>query len=284
MSKRIHNPKSHAPAVYIPCWLIQVPIKLLSLGSKITYGRLSQWSNDKGIVYRSAKQLGEELGTSYRSIEEYIKELKKVELIGTYHPQAGGLNYFEFYDHPWMHEPINENLVYKPDNSDPPQNRVVPTTESCGTPPHDRVVINKKEIKLNNNKHKIKSSCEKTSNLSIDEILKDNPHDLPEDLLVEWKKSRKKPITQRVLNAFNKELFLILESGITPLTAINKMLDKQWSTVELRFFANDIAFKSSLSQNKEKGGDSLSRIVAKYTNLHGGTFDEHGNSINAFGR
>ena len=153
MTKRLHNPKSHAPAVYIPCWLIQVPIKLLSLGAKITYGRLSQWSNEKGIVFRSAKQLADELGTSYRSIEDYIKELKEASLIGTYQPQAGGVNHFEFYQHPWMDEPINENLVYKSNSYTPPQDSVVPPTGFCGTPPQDSVVINIKEIKETKHTH-----------------------------------------------------------------------------------------------------------------------------------
>ena len=147
MPRKLHNPKSHAPAVYIPCWLIQVSVKKLTLGAKMTYGRLSQWANATGQVYRSARQLAEELGCSYRSIEEYLKELRKVELIGTYHPQAGGVNHFEFYDHPWMHEPIKEQLTYKDDKFTPPHDSVVPSTLSCGTPPHYGVVINKKEIK-----------------------------------------------------------------------------------------------------------------------------------------
>jgi len=73
MSPKLHNPKSHSPALYIACWLSQVPVKLLSDGAKLTYGRLSQWSNESGIVYRSAKQLGQELGKSEGSIEKVFK-------------------------------------------------------------------------------------------------------------------------------------------------------------------------------------------------------------------
>lgn len=147
MSKKLHNPKSFAPAVYIPCWLIQVSIKLVSHGAKMVYGRLSQWANANGTVFRSVFQLAQELGCSERSIEEYIKELKNSGLIGTYHPQAGGVNHFEFYDHPWMHETINEHLVYKQDKYTPPHPSVVPPTPECGTPPHPSVDINNKEIK-----------------------------------------------------------------------------------------------------------------------------------------
>ena len=147
MSKILHNPKSHAPAVYIPCWLIQVSIKLLSHGAKLVYGRLSQWCSESGKAHRSATQLSQELGMCVRSIKEYQKELRDVGLIGTYHPQAGGMNHFEFYDHPWMHEPINENLVYKSDKSTPVQNHALPSAESCTTPVQDHARINNKEIK-----------------------------------------------------------------------------------------------------------------------------------------
>lgn len=157
MSKKIHNPKSYAPAVYIPCWLIQVSIKLLSHGAKMTYGRLSQWATSDGTVYRSASQLSQELGCSVRSIEYHLRELKDVELIGTFQPQLGGVNHFEFYDHPWMHEPINDNLVYKQDrftpavksDGTPPQDLAVPPARFCGTPPQDLADINNKEIERN---------------------------------------------------------------------------------------------------------------------------------------
>ncbi len=149
MIKKLHNPKSYAPAVYIPCWLIQVNIKLLSNGAKMLYGRLSQWASSDGTVYRSIPQLSEELGCSERSIEEYLRELKNVKLIGTFHPQAGGINHYEFYDHEWMREPIKEQLTYKEDKFTLPHPSVVPTTSECGTPPHPSVDINIKEIKVN---------------------------------------------------------------------------------------------------------------------------------------
>lgn len=138
--KKLHNPKSYAPAVYIPCWLIQVPHNLLSFGAKLLYGRLAQWSNTKGDVFRSAKQLSKELGMGIRTIEKFIKELKEVGLIGTFHPQAGGLNHFVFYDHEWMDIELTEEL-------DPPHNHAVPSAQPCGTPPHNHADINIKEIK-----------------------------------------------------------------------------------------------------------------------------------------
>ena len=153
MNKKIHNPKSNAPAVYIPCWLLQVPVQLLSSNAKILYGRLCQWSSEDGIVFRSAPQLAEEIGTNARQVERHLKELRDAELIGTFQPQAGGLNHFEFYDHEWMYLPINKHLAYKipPPVTPvhPPSNMSVPPVKNVGTPPSDLSVINKKEIRIN---------------------------------------------------------------------------------------------------------------------------------------
>jgi len=147
MSHKLHNPKSHAPSIFIPAWLSQIPIKLLSLGAKMLYGRLSQWSSSNGIAFRSIPQLSQEIGCASRTIEKYLNELKKANLIGTYHPQAGGVNYYEFYDHEWMHLPIVNELCYQ---NDPPPRDAVPTARGCGTLPHGDADINKKEIKENN--------------------------------------------------------------------------------------------------------------------------------------
>lgn len=160
MTKKLHNPKAHAPAVYIPCWLIQVPNKLLSHAAKMLYGRLAQWSNTKGKVYRSVPQLAKEIGTERRQVDRYIKELKDAGLIGTFHPQKGGVNHFEFYDHSWMYEPINEQLSYE---EDPTTNMTLGHDKNDVTPTTNMSSINRKKIKTNKNKHKnISASGEAT--------------------------------------------------------------------------------------------------------------------------
>ena len=197
--KTLHNPKSHAPAVYIPCWLIQVSVKLLSHGAKIVYGRLSQWSNEMGHAYRSANQLAEELGMCIRSVKRYQQELREVNLIGTYHPQAGGVNHFEFYDHPWMHEKINKNLIYKNDTRDPVHDHALPRAELCTTPVHDHARINNKEIKEIKEREDLNPKTTQTNELT--KIKESNPFSvlLPDKYLI-------------VQNILNKECLNDLKS------------------------------------------------------------------------
>jgi len=151
MLKKRYNPKSNAPALFVPCWLSQIPIKKLTPGAKIMYGRLAQWSNETGDVYRASPQLALEIGSSTRQTERYLKELRDAGLIDTFQETLGGQNHFIFYEHPWMFEPIVKELTYK---NDPPthlknlsSNLSLPPDISVGTPPTYTADINIIEIK-----------------------------------------------------------------------------------------------------------------------------------------
>lgn len=151
MTRKLHNPKNDATSIHIPCWLIQIPSKQLSHQAKLLYGRLSMWSNAHGNVFRSIIQLSKELGCSKSTIDRTIKELKLVNLIGTFQPYKGGINHFEFYDHPWMHESIKEQLSYKRDNMYMTSNVTSPCIKSDINHASNVTHINIKEIINNNN-------------------------------------------------------------------------------------------------------------------------------------
>jgi hypothetical protein len=252
--KKLHNPKAHAPSAYIPAWLLQVPLNLISAPAKLLYGRLSQWSNERGIVYRSTNDLSLELGASSRQIERFIKELKDVGLIGTYHPQAGGVNHFEFYDHPWMHEEINKNLVYKsiPEENytprqfvgTPPTDLSVPPDRFVGTPPTDLSDINIKEIK------KIKSKNTptgvdnfKSAFLSLENLTAENPHDIDPSVLHEWlliRKRKKSPLTRTAWARTNKVLNRLVEAGLNAHECFERMVANGWQGMEFKYFEQEL--------------------------------------------
>ena len=151
VEKKMHNPKIHAPSVYIPNWLIQVPSNLVSFAAKILYGRLSQWANNKGSVHRTVKQLAQEIGCEPRAIDRYLKELRDCELIGTFQPVKGGANHFHFYEHEWMNEAINPNLIYTNTEYSPHVKIDVTPTSDLSLPHVKSVVPKIKEIIINNN-------------------------------------------------------------------------------------------------------------------------------------
>lgn len=233
ISRKIHNPKSHAPSVYIPCWLIQVPSNLLSYAAKVLYGRLTQWSNEKGIVYRSYNQLAEEIGSTKRSVNEYLRELREVGLIDTSQPQAGGLNHFVFYDHPWMYEKINEELCYKSE-PDPEQDSVPPRAGFCSTPEQDSASINIKEIKQNKIYKTIYA-------LDVEEMLEDNPHNIPQEHIEHWIVNRgKHKVTRLVWSRINSNLWKLVEKGINAYEAFDRMVTAGWRSLEVAYFEQDI--------------------------------------------
>lgn len=172
---KFHNPKAHTPAVYIPCWLIQIPVSQLSYQGKLLYGRLAQWSNVKGIVYRSIPQLGQELGCCLSTIKRTLKELRDVGLIDTYQAEAGGINHYRFLDHPWMHESINKNLEYQsyPQSPKDPQSRCDPTPSPDVTLPQPTCDPTYKIKENNINKKSKRSAC--FTNKSVDNFLKPKP-------------------------------------------------------------------------------------------------------------
>ncbi len=170
-TRKTHNPKSHAPAVYIPCWLIQVPQNELSHLAKMLYGRLAQWSNTKGYVSRSAPELSAEMGCHPRVIERGLKELRDVGLIETYQTQKGGTNSFIFLDHEFMHRPLQDCLDYYEQNapvdnfSQKPVSGGKPHDKNVGTPPTKMSVPPDKNVGL---KYKEIKKIKKTKSFCAD--------------------------------------------------------------------------------------------------------------------
>ncbi|WP_430735308.1 helix-turn-helix domain-containing protein [Halodesulfovibrio aestuarii] len=63
----------------VPNWVQR--LAGLTMGAKLTYGRLLQCANNEGVAWPSQRYLSKELGCSLRSIVTYIGELKKHDLI-----------------------------------------------------------------------------------------------------------------------------------------------------------------------------------------------------------
>lgn len=260
---KLHNPKAHAPALHIPCWLAQVSSSFISYAAKCLYGRLAQWSNEKGCVYRSASDLSQEIGSTIRTVERYIQELKEVGLIGTFHPQAGGVNHFEFYDHPWMHEPINAKLCYRSDPptelvNTPPTELTVPPDRIDGTPPSELADINKKEIKeikKDLNPIQAPDGSRVSSSFGIKEMLSDNPLNIPENILSDWlivRNAKRAKITATAWKQVIGNLLQLQDKGLTPLFCFTTAVARGWVGIEVRFYNEYLDVKSSANKFPSK--------------------------------
>jgi hypothetical protein len=66
------NPFGLFTGIFIPEALMRA--KNISLGAKVTYGRLARYAGQKGDCYPSVKTLAAELATSERQTQRYLRE------------------------------------------------------------------------------------------------------------------------------------------------------------------------------------------------------------------
>lgn len=134
----------------------------------------------------------------------------------------------------------------------------------------------KKINKENNNITPISPKQKKTDNsFPLNEMLVDNPHNLPEELIVEWQSNRKKKITKRVWEKTNSVLLQLNTEGIKAIEAFEIMLEKQWSGIEVRYFKEEINYRNG-SNTSYKPGDAFSRAMASI-NTGGNTYEHKSN-------
>lgn len=83
----------------------------------------------------------------------------------------------------------------------------------------------------------------KRSSFSLSEMLKDNPFDIPETVLVDWiavRNGKRAKITATAWAQALNNLQKLKEAGLVPLDCFLKAVASGWSGVEFRYFERDI--------------------------------------------
>lgn len=88
--------------------------------------------------------------------------------------------------------------------------------------------------------------------ISVDQMLKNNPHELPKELLEEWKSTRKQPITLRVWNSNNEAMSQLKDKGLSPQRAFEIMLERQWRSVVFSYYRSDLLCLNTTSLNNKQ--------------------------------
>jgi len=94
--------------IFIPEAIAKLPIKQLSYGAKVAYGRLARYAGKDGMAFPRRDTLAEEIGCSTGRLDELIKELKKFPLIET---EQRGLKKSNLYFFLWNKEVFNESVA-----------------------------------------------------------------------------------------------------------------------------------------------------------------------------
>lgn len=112
----------------------------------------------------------------------------------------------------------------------------IPTPIPKLLPTSTNINISTKENSKNLNKN----------SFGIKEMLDDNPHEIPEEHIRQWKLNRgKHQVTRLAWNRINKNLTQLVADGISPLDAFDRMVAAGWRSLELEYFQKSAATQIS---------------------------------------
>lgn len=88
-----------------------------------------------------------------------------------------------------------------------------------------------------------KTTKTKSSQFDLKELLANNPHEIPEEMLRDWldvRKSKKNKVTPTAWNRVNRILIEVHKQlSITPREAFETMVASAWQSLELKYFVKD---------------------------------------------
>lgn len=86
-----------------------------------------------------------------------------------------------------------------------------------------------------------KTKSSKSTQLQSEDLLKDNPHDIPQEMLEDWvmvRKQKRSPITPTAWKRINNVLQMLKDKAIYPIDAFERMVANGWLSLELSYFEN----------------------------------------------
>lgn len=101
----------------------------------------------------------------------------------------------------------------------------------------------------------------------------DNPYNIPEQMLKDWKtirNAKKSPVTKTAWNRLLKELKICEENGIKPIDAFEEMISKSWISLKYEYFKNQAISKTETTKKTSEEYDN------KKFNLDDGIYSKMG--------
>jgi len=93
------NPYKTFNGVFIPEAVVSIPVKKLSQGAKLAYGRLCRYAGKDGKAFPRRETLAEEVGCQIRQVDSYLRELKRFGLLESVRIGLGKPNEYYFLWH-----------------------------------------------------------------------------------------------------------------------------------------------------------------------------------------
>jgi phage replication O-like protein O len=93
----------------------------------------------------------------------------------------------------------------------------------------------------------VKPKRERKPAFGMSQMLADNPHQIPDQLLIDWlslRKTKRAPVTQTVWSSLNAELKKCADLGITAVDAMTEALSAGWHGFKADWIANRVSTRS----------------------------------------
>ncbi len=119
------NPHGRFNGILIPEALVK--FKGLSLGAKITYGRLARFAGQNGKCHPRQATLAREIGVTDRQVRTYLKELEDQRFIKTIQKGLRRPNEYEFLWHPLFNGAVRKDTSGQDRNKCSAQERKEPS-------------------------------------------------------------------------------------------------------------------------------------------------------------
>lgn len=146
----------------------------------------------------------------------------------------------------------------------PPLTSGTPLRSPAVPPPlpsgEDIKAYNKEDIKEKPTPKKIapaKAEVDNSFLMTLEDALKDNPYNIPSQMLAEWlliRKKRKCPLTHTTWNRTLKVLTKLVNSGLDAIDCFERMVANGWQGMEVRYFEQEMKLttvKSKADIDKE---------------------------------
>jgi hypothetical protein len=134
-----YNPWRLFHGLFVQTWLARRPVKEISPGAKLVFGRLCQYAGRDGQAWPSHADLAAELGYSPRQARRLVTELVSLGLIRRIgRTRVNGStksNGYEFIGHQWMMELDTEDMLESGNPADNRPHLTTPAGSDVARPP-----------------------------------------------------------------------------------------------------------------------------------------------------
>lgn len=205
---------------------------------------LADNASDEGVCWPSINTIAKRTCLSERAVRGAVRWLESAGLLRTDHRKGRASCYIitpenYLYRHGPEQEdtPADAAALQEMPPSETPAGNAAPPADAAAHPGSSCPQNRKRTVKEPSEKNTAPvgdgdATSSKRKKFTLPQMLADNPHGLPEDLLADWLATRKAKMTETAWRYLNRELDKCVAAGISPLAAATEMVSREWRSLK----------------------------------------------------